>query len=276
MVITQKGDTITMLYGAMNFPIKPVLEELGAIANLGFDYMELTMDAPQAHYTVVRRIKDDLLNALERSHMRLICHLPTFVSTADLTEGLREASLREVLESLEVAAELRALKVVLHPSHHMGLSVFVIDQARQYAMRSLEAIVNKAEQLGVCLCLENMLPKSNSLVNPEDFDKVFEQFPGLRMTFDTGHAHIDDGTEGTALAFIEKFPDRIYHVHANDNLGKEDNHLPIGTGTIDFPKIVKALKEIGYDETITLEIFSKDRDYLAMSKAKLEGLFREG
>jgi sugar phosphate isomerase/epimerase len=258
-----------MLYGAMNFPIRPVLEELETISKLDFDYLELTMDAPQAHFTVIRRIKDDLLQTLERSKMRLICHLPTFVSTADLTESMREASLNEVLKSLEVAAELRAMKAVLHPSHHRGLSVFVIEQVRQYALRTLEVIVNMADQLGVPLCLENMFPASNSLVNPEDFDEVFERFPTLRMTLDTGHAHIDDRRGTKILAFIERFSDRIYHVHANDNFGKEDDHLPIGAGTIEFPKAIKALKAIGYDETITLEVFSRDRDYLRLSRDKL-------
>jgi sugar phosphate isomerase/epimerase len=258
-----------MLYGAMNFPIKPVLEELETIAKLGFDYLELTMDAPEAHYTVIRRIKDELVDALQSSHMKLICHLPTFVSTADLTERLREASLNEMLASLEVAAELQAMKAVLHPSVHRGLSMFVMDQAREYSLRSLEVIVNKADELGVCLCLENMFPQYNSLVNPEDFDEVFKRFPQLRMTLDTGHAHIGEKGIAKILAFIERFPDRIYHIHANDNLGNGDEHLPIGVGTIDFLSTVKALKEIGYDETITLEVFSKDRDYLRLSRDKL-------
>jgi sugar phosphate isomerase/epimerase len=46
-----------MLYGAMNFPVHPVLEELEAISKLGFDYIELTMDPPQAHYSIIRRQK---------------------------------------------------------------------------------------------------------------------------------------------------------------------------------------------------------------------------
>lgn len=258
-----------MLYGATNFPIKPVLEELETIAKLGFDYLELTMDAPEAHYTIIRRIKDELVHALQGLNMKLICHLPTFVSTADLTEGLREASLNEMLASLEVAAELRAMKAVLHPSVHRGLSMFVMDQAQEYALRSLEVIVNKADELGVCLCLENMFPQYNSLVNPEDFNDVFERFPQLRMTLDVGHAHIGEKGVAKILTFIERFPDRIYHIHANDNLGNGDEHLPIGVGTIDFPSIIKALKAIGYDETITLEVFSKDRDYLRLSRDKL-------
>jgi hypothetical protein len=32
-----------MLYGAMNFPIKPVLEEVDSLALLGFDFLELAL-----------------------------------------------------------------------------------------------------------------------------------------------------------------------------------------------------------------------------------------
>ena len=73
--------------------------------------------------------------------------------------------------------------------------------------------------------------------------------------------------------FIDRFHDRIGHIHANDNFGKEDNHLPIGTGTVDFLKVIKALKKVAYDATITLEVFSRDRDYLKISKEKLKAMF---
>ena len=262
-----------MLYGGMNFPIKPVLEEVEAIAKLGFDYLELAMDPPQAHYKILNQQKDAIRSALERYNMGLVCHLPTFVSTADLTDSLRETSLKEVLESLQVAAHLQTLKVVLHPSYIGGLSVLVMDQAKDRAWRSLEAIVEKADQLGLSLCLENMFPVTNSLVEPEHFVPVFESFPSLKMTLDTGHAHIQSKGSKRALRFIERFGDRIEHIHANDNFGKEDNHLPIGAGTVDFLKITKALKKIGYDETITLEVFSRDRDYLKISREKLAAMF---
>jgi sugar phosphate isomerase/epimerase len=264
-----------MMYGAMNFPVLPVLEEIEAISGLGFDYMELAMDPPQAHHRMISQQKDGILKALDRLGIGIICHLPTFVSTADLTDSLREASLSEVLTSLEVSADLGSLKAVLHPSFITGLSVFVIDQARRHALRSLEAVVEKAHQLKLGLCIENMFPRSNSLVDPEDFVEVFEMFPTLKLTLDTGHAHMESKGGKKILDFIDRFGDRIGHVHANDNLGKNDDHLPIGTGAIDFPKIIKALKGIGYDGTATLEVFSRDRDYLRISREKLTAMFAE-
>jgi sugar phosphate isomerase/epimerase len=251
------------------------LEELEAIAELGFDYLELTMDAPEAHYSKIRKERAPLLRALERSGMGIACHLPTFVSTADLTPGLRDASLNEVLASLEVAADLDPLRIVLHPSHMGGIAGFVRDRVTRYAMESLDSIVARADSLGVCLCIENMFPKNGLFFNPKDFVAIFERFPGLRLTLDTGHAHLMGKGVAKTLEFIDLFGDRLGHVHVSDNFGTQDNHLPVGTGTIDFPTIIKALRGVKYDGTITLEVFSRDRDYLRISREKLAAMFGE-
>ena len=264
-----------MLYGAMNFPVRPVLDELAILSDLGFDYLELAMDPPQAHYRVISEKKAELLKALDRHNMQLVCHLPTFVSTADLTDRLRDASLAEVLDSLDTAAELKPLKVVVHPSTVRGLSVFVMEQVKEYLLKSLELIVEKADHLGICLCIENMFPQYYSLVNAEDFVEVFERFPTLRLTLDTGHGQIGSAGRKRTVEFIERFADRIYHVHASDNFGKADDHLPIGAGVIDFHEVVKALKVSGYDETVTFEVFSRDRDYLRLSRDKFSEMMKE-
>ncbi|MBI4962283.1 MAG: sugar phosphate isomerase/epimerase [Desulfomonile tiedjei] len=257
-----------MLYGAMNFPVRPVMEELEVIASLGFDYLELTMDPPQAHHTVIAQQRDEIAEALQRNKMSLVCHLPTFLSTADLSEQVRNTALQEMLDSLDVAATLNPLKVVVHPSYVMGLGVFVVDQVRQYGLNSLAALVARADELGLCLCLENMFPRTNSLVQPNDFAGILPMFPTLKMTLDTGHANIGSNRGNRCVSFVGKFPDRIEHVHVSDNFGKDDNHLPVGAGTVDFPRIIKALQGIGYDRTVTFEIFSRDRDYLKISREK--------
>jgi sugar phosphate isomerase/epimerase len=262
-----------MLYGAMNSPLRPVLQEVEEIGGLGFDYLELTMDSPHAHYGVIREQKRALLKSLDRFGMGLVCHLPTFVSTADLTEAVREASIQETLLSLREASGLKPLKFVLHPSFIQGLGTMMMDRARRYATEALDRILKEAERLGVAVCVENLFPRSHSLVNPEDFDDLLDRFPGARLTLDTGHAHIGPGGAERIVAFIERFRGRIGHVHASDNLGREDDHLPIGVGSIDFQKVVKGLKGIGYDDTITLEIFARDRDYLRISREKLSAMF---
>jgi len=264
-----------MQYGAMNFPIKPVADELAEIATLGFDYLELTMDPPRAHYTTIRQQMNSILSALASQSMNIICHLPTFVSTADLTDSIREASLLEMFNSLEVAAELGSQKVVLHPGHIGGMGIYVKETALAHANDSLASIIDRAQALGLCVCLENMFPRCRSFFKPADFVEILRQFPNLKLTLDTGHANIGSPGGRRILEFIEKFGHRIGHLHVSDNLGEGDDHIPLGAGKIDFLKIVKALKHCGYDDTATLEIFSEDRRELKKSRDRFDEMLAE-
>lgn len=264
-----------MQYGAMNFPIIPVMSELETISELGFDYLELTMDPPLAHHTLIREQKSQIMKALESHNMGMVCHLPSFLAIADLTKSLREASVKEMTDSLQMASEMGASKAVLHPWYITGLGALVADQAKQYGLESVAVIVDKADRLGMTLCIENMFPRARSIIEPDGFVEVFDRFPTLKLTLDTGHAHIARKGKNRNLEFMEKFGDRIGHVHASDNFGKEDNHLPVGAGNLDFRKIIKGLKGIGYDKTMTLEVFSRDKEYLRTSREKLSAMIAD-
>ncbi len=261
-----------MEYGAMNFPIKPVFDELKKISDLGFDYFELALDPPCAHYEKILEIENELAQSLERYSMGMICHLPTFVYTADLSPGIRKISLEEMIHSLQTAARIGAKKAVLHPSFISGLGFFVIDTAKNYAHESLCAIVKESEHLGVELCLENMYPDYHSFFNPRHFASIFKKFPKLKMTLDTGHANIDDPYKTRLNEFLERFPEKIGHIHISDNFGKADDHLGVGQGNINFKRFIKKLKATGYDDTITLEIFSLTTDDLKKSRDRIAAL----
>jgi len=204
--------------------------------------------------------------------MGIIGHLPTFVWTSDLYESLRKVSVQETLDALEAGVELGMEKVVLHPGYISGLGKFLLDKAKGYGMESIETILNKATSLGITLCIENMFPQANFLSTPYEFQEVFQSFPEIRLALDIGHANLGGG-KNKSSEFIHQYGYRIGHVHANDNFGKEDNHLPIGAGIIDFGKILRELNEAQYDETLTLEVFSKDREYLKISKEKIKRIW---
>ena len=207
-----------MQFGAMNFPVLPILEEIDMFAGLGFDYLELAMDPPMAHYSTLKSMQPVITRALKDTGLGLICHLPTFLSTADLTDSLRRASVMEARRSLELAAEMGARKVVLHPSMVSGMGAFVLD---------------------------------------------------------TGHANIDNQRERRLMRLVQQFGRKIGHLHFSDNFGKRDDHLPIGRGSIDFVELVLGLKEIGYDDTLTLEVFDPDRQMLVESRDLIKAMFAE-
>lgn len=262
-----------MQYGAMNFPVMPVLEEIENIGRLGFDYVELAMDPPMAHHSVLSANRAAIGRALCDNGLSLICHLPTFVSTADLTESLRQASAVEMRRSLEVAHTLGANKVVLHPSMAGGMGAFVPATAKSYAFEFFAQMVAAAEELQMTVCLENMFPRNRIGVTPEDLDEIFAAFPSLQLTLDTGHAHIDDPRDDRLMQLVKRFGDRLGHLHFSDNRGRRDDHLAVGRGTVNFKELVRRLKKIGYDDTLTLEVFEQDRQLLVDSRRRIEVMF---
>lgn len=263
-----------MKYGAMNFPIKPILNEIQEVGELDFDYIEISMDAPEATPEKIIQQKNAIIKLLKNYNMEIIGHLPTFVFITDLYESIRKASLEENLKALEALSELGVKKAVLHSGYVTGLGKFVLDRVKKYTIESIEIIIRRSKELGITICLENMFPQSNFLSNPQDFKEIFDILPEIFLALDLGHANISSN-KNRSIEFIHYYPQKIIHIHANDNFGKDDNHLPIGAGMIDFEKIFKELKKIKYDETITLEVFSRDRDYLRISKEKIKMIWEQ-
>ena len=257
-----------MLYGAMNFPIHPVIDEISRIADLGFDYLELAMDPPMAHHTTIRADSDTIRSALENRGLALVCHLPTFVSIADLTDSLRQASLAEMLASLKTAAGLGARKVVFHPGAIHGMAHFAPDTARSYCLESMDAISQLAAELDLTLCVENMFPGYGAFFEADEYGLLFERYPDMQMTLDTGHAHIGAVDGSRTKQFAERFAPRIDHLHINDNNGTADEHLPPGGGSINFQWLVKNLKTAGFDATVTFEIFTGNPGDLKSSRER--------
>jgi sugar phosphate isomerase/epimerase len=77
------------------------------------------------------------------------------------------------------------------------------------------------------------------------------------MTLDIGHGQLLS-KENTSFGFIENYLPRIEHVHVHDNRGgkspKDDIHLPLGDGIVDYRRIFSLLTEKGYESTMTMEV----------------------
>jgi sugar phosphate isomerase/epimerase len=262
-----------MIYGATNHPLRPLKEEIKTMADLGFDYLELCLDPPNCIPEVLHPRLAEIRAVLNNEGFRLpVVHLPTFVWLADVYPSIREASLVEVFKSLDLAAQLGVKKAVLHPGYLTGMMNFTPEIGKQYAAESLSRILGRSEGLGIRICLENMFPRAGHMYRPEEFVEVLDRNPGLMMTLDLGHAYIRAPYNQVA-GFLKIAHGRIGHVHIGDNSGQEDEHLPVGTGTADVAGGLAAIKASGYDETMTLEVFSHDRTYLSMSLKKVRAIW---
>ncbi len=262
-----------MIYGATNHPLRPLTGEIKAVAALGFDYLELCLDPPHGLPEALQPRLVEVRSVLAGEGLGLpVVHLPTFVSLADRYSSIREASMTEVFKALDLAAQIGAERAVLHPGYLTGPMSFAPDIGIGYAAESLGKILRRAVGLGMVVCLENMFPRAGHMYRPEDFTEVLGQNPELMMTLDLAHANIR-APKGQVTAFVKVAHGRIGHVHIGDNNGQEDEHLPVGAGRVDVAGGLAAIKASGYDGTMTLEVFSPDRDYLAISLKKVRAIW---
>lgn len=254
-----------MIIGAMNSPKNELASEISLFGEMGFDFVEITIEAPCAAPGKIMKRKKEVLDALQSYNFGVLAHMPWYFSVAHPYPKIQDAIVSEFCESFDAAALLGAKKATIHtefmPSGIQERGVHVaktIDTVRR--------LEKEAGERGLRLLVENFNASSFSI---KEFKQLFSEVDA-GMTLDVGHAGTTDG-EGMAN-YVAQFKKRIAHVHMHDNDRKGDLHLPLGAGKLDVPRMAKELKGF-YDGTITLEVHSQDRDYLKISREKLEILW---
>jgi sugar phosphate isomerase/epimerase len=257
-----------MLIGAMNHPCKDLFAELDWMAAMGLDFIDLTLEPPQtASWTVDARA---IRSALASHKLQAVGHTAYYLPIASPIEELRRAAVAELRQCLQVFAEIGITWMNIHPDRYAPMHdrEFILEGNRE----SLEALLPASRSCGVGLMLENLPGEFNSAAQ---LAPLLDPFPEIGLHLDIGHANLQVETN-SADELIRTYAPRLRHVHLHDNKGGHaDLHLPLGAGTIDYVRHIRTLCGSGYDGTITLEVFSPDRHYLAYSRDLLRRIWDE-
>ena len=177
----------------------------------------------------------------------------------DDTPADREERFDKMARSLEGTAILGAPCMVIHAIMPFGTK-HPAQRSDPDAERFLELnrdffrrLLDRAKGYGVVIALENLPFRQLLLSAPQDvldFVKSFDS-PYLRMCVDTGHAAVHGLGAGDVLRQVGKEYLACLHVHDND--GQGDRHWVPYTGVVDWADFSRALHEIGFDGTVSLE-----------------------
>jgi len=155
--------------------------------------------------------------------------------------------------------------LVVHPG---GLSGPAEHSRRREALaRGLLALAEHAKGTGVVVCVENMPPGVHPGSRMAELADLLAELdrPQLALALDTGHANLAAG----AAAETRAAGSRLATTHVHDNDGRQDTHLPPGTGTVDWVKWHQALDDVGYAGPILLECIRHLRQNFADLNAGL-------
>ena len=251
-----------MLFGAMNNPQVCLAREIERIAAAGFDFLDLTLEPPRAYVQDIDLA--EVREQLQDCHLKVVVHSAYYLPFASPIASLRKCAVTEMQQIIEAAQFLAAGCCNLHFS---GASTFFpYPKIVAYYLEALAILLDFAASRGVKLVIENV-PAHGQL---PQLRQLFEQLPQLGLHLDIAHAFIEGGSK-QIQQYLQSFASRLTHVHISENNGEKDEHLPLGyyqQPPLDWAQVFSWLREAGYQDTVTLEIFQGGKEALLISLDK--------
>lgn len=233
----------------------PIRDALPLVRDGGFTLVEICSYPAHLDYHNGDQVGDAARLLHELGIEANSMHAP-FADHIDISShdpGQRQASVRELIVASEAAQRLGCRYLVLHPGperegrppaeewyHHM-----------RHAAESLNTVATRCRELGLTLLLENMLPH---LMFGNTSDMLY-LLGAIRETnvgtcLDTGHAWLS----GDLPTVVHKLSGHLRMLHANDNRGDRDDHLPPGEGHIDWMSLICQLIRWRFQGPLILEL----------------------
>ena len=179
-----------------------------------------------------------------------------------------------------VATSVKGMETSLRNAHLWGADTVLLVPAVVNAQTSyhdawvrsqeqIRKLIPMARDLNVIIGVEEVWNKF--LLSPLEFARYVDEFssPWVRAYFDVGNVVIS----GYPQDWIRTLGKRIVKLHIKDfkfEKRQKAEWVPLREGEINWPEVYKALAEIGYHGTATVELEGGGKDYLREVNRRFE------
>ena len=234
-----------MKYSFMTFscPGLDLAGVLGLAAKVGYDGVELRIDAGHGHGVEVDTDKDqrrEIREQANRAGVAIAC-IATSCKFADAEAG--EQTLADAKERIYLAADVGA------PVVRVFGGPFGDDLTREEAIegmaRRLGAVADDAEELGVTVCLET----HDVWSDPRHVAAVLEKVDRRSVGANWDVIHPVRRGLATVEESFEVLRPWIRHLHIHDGIQADDGGMvlrPIGKGIVDHRLVLECLESIRF------------------------------
>jgi sugar phosphate isomerase/epimerase len=199
---------------------------------------------------------------LQKKQIPVTAHGPVHdMNPGSLDVIVRDYTRHCYFKTLAVCHSLGAKSLVLH----LGLNPLLPDAALsswlEESVRVWRPLVELVRQLGMTIRLENMfVPTPRFIIALKDALGA----DVVKVCFDIGHFNVY--SDASLSQWLDELGPDIEEVHLNDNTGRDDEHLGLGKGTINFRRFFRELAARRIRPQFTLEMtsdkFQESIDYL--------------
>jgi sugar phosphate isomerase/epimerase len=175
-------------------------------------------------------------------------------------EEARRLAVRRVRQAIALSSAFRPRGIVVHGGYCGWIYDFHPDRWLEPARRTFEEVLETAEREGVDLLLENVFDES-----PVHLLRLKDAIGSKRLGFccDAGHATLFSALP--VHKWVEAFGADLRELHVHDNLGRRDDHLPVGEGAINFRGVLHAALDAGSSPILTLEPHRREHFHRGLS-----------
>jgi sugar phosphate isomerase/epimerase len=234
----------------------PFTDFLDFATELEVELVEIKMDEPYLlsalSQTEYRKTIQDIVKSFD---FKYSVHAPYIdVNLCSINPTLREASEKAISKSIVFAADIDSRLVVSHVGRlSRDYPQKIITQSLKNATQCLRSLTNASKNYGIVFAIENDHKSNDQILAgyPEQLMFLIEE-TGCTFTLDVGHANTLTKIE----TFIETLAEHIVNIHLHDNNGKQDTHLSLGKGNIDFSAVLANLRKIEYKGPLIAEVHS--------------------
>lgn len=242
---SQRAHWFVMLLGSMSNPREDLVAELARIIKQKFDFVEITIESPGAR---PERNWDIIRGIIERNKLKVVGSTDYHLQIASPWLPVRKAAISQIVRTFSIFEKLGAEFVTIHLDNS---SHFETENMYEWNSQAIAELNSVAEGHGIKLMVENHYGDKEWMGL---LRFVLKEHPYIYFNLDVGHANLRTKQNISPL-LLRYYSKRLVHVHVSDNNGYTDEHLELGKGNINWKEIVKLLKRVGYDGTITLETF---------------------
>lgn len=169
--------------------------------------------------------------------------------------ALRAISTDRLREALEIAAELAADVMTIHPG-----PVLFATERRAALERFAQAYATLCAESGdVTVAVENMPDRRGVtrevLVSADDAAFLLTLVPDIALTLDIGHAQ--QNQDRGYRRFLSLVGAAVVNVHLHDAFTGGPAHLPLGSGELDLADVTQALSSLPYTGYLSLETLNQ-------------------
>lgn len=213
------------------------VEEVLRIAKkLGYEGVEIW------HFHLIKTGEDNncaaIRNLAEELNLTLSFHALSWdLNFTSKLDQLREASLSMLEGSIDIASELNADPIVIHPGH-VTIPGDSTEEYWKYLVDGVTKLTNYAQTKKRTIGLEVMEHIAKEFfIFPDDANRIVDNIPSphLGITFDAAHVPL----EIEPRDYISQM-NKVVHVHISD-LTPQKRHIALNTGDRDFSNLVKYL-----------------------------------